>query len=130
MKTHMTPREWLEFPKETREWLRQTFSIAKSGPIELENGKMVSDGSTAFDLMKLNLGALIAFLGPKSGIDTDGLFERLLAQVIEKPVDTEEVSKTVPAVEAIQPEAPVENVKPCCGSRGARHKANCATLTA
>ncbi|TXH56083.1 MAG: hypothetical protein E6Q97_07265 [Desulfurellales bacterium] len=155
MKTCITLREFVALPKPVREQLRQIFRIAKSGPMEIVNGEIISDGSTAADLQKLDVGALIAFLGPDSGINTEGLFDRLLSivllrfeadrleaerkalsllptatAVVPPVMPTEPVIAVVPAPPVTQPDPqPAADVpKPfcdSCDSKGMKHKKVC-----
>jgi hypothetical protein len=127
MKSYLTPKEFCTFPPHIRERLRQTFRIGKSGPLEMVDGQLISDGSTGKDLqLSLNVGAMLEYLGAESGIEVEGLFDRLMEKslmkmgLLDRPVEVAPDAPVLPA--------PPESAAPfcdTCDSKGVRHKKTC-----
>jgi hypothetical protein len=81
MKKFLLPKEWLALPEDTRHLLRRTFSIGKTGIVEVIDNKLVCDGTSQKDLFALDILAMMEFLGEK---DADQLFDTLFEKTMKK----------------------------------------------
>lgn len=87
----LTIPQWLGLPIHVRDRLKILFNIPKSAGSMVENNKVISDGHTNEDLLRVSLEAMQTYLG-----STETEFYALLNQVvekIEKEINNEEVRK-------------------------------------
>lgn len=87
----LTIPQWLGLPIHVRDRLKILFNIPKSAGSMVENNKVISDGHTNEDLLRVSLEAMQTYLG-----STETEFYALLNQVvekIEKEINNEEIRK-------------------------------------
>lgn len=130
MRTFLLQKDFIALPPETRDKLRQALRIGKSGPMEIVDGRMVSDGSTPQDLQAVNIGSLLAFLGPDSGMRADELFDTLFRKVLERleaavPEAASELPGEANPGVPVTPDPASRRFCDSCDSRGVRHKKGC-----
>lgn len=66
MKQSISLDQWIALSMQERGTIIQKFSIIKSGGMETVDGQVVSDGITIRDLMIINVGSMIEYLGDKN----------------------------------------------------------------
>lgn len=66
MEILLTKYHWLQLSNEQRFLLRKYFQIPKSGGVEMQDNKMLSDGSNEHDLKAVNIASMHSFLGEDS----------------------------------------------------------------
>lgn len=104
--------QWINLSTAERSIIMQKFNIQKSGGMEVADGQIVSDGVTIKDLMAINVGSMIEFLGDKHMKDileafdagVEHLFDNLWKIVLKDALRREEPKK----LEEEKPEAPKE----------------------
>lgn len=94
----LSKHTWLSLSLETRNKLREIFDIARSGGVEVVDGRVFSDGTTPEDLMSLTSEKMQEYLGSKS-TDFNTLFNECVKK-IETPIGTIEIT---PPLDAIVP---------------------------
>ncbi len=75
----LTRWHWLQLSTEQRQAMRDAFNIPKSGGVEMQNGKIMSDGSNESDLKAVNVQSMQTFLD-----STETSFENLYNLTIKK----------------------------------------------
>lgn len=71
---------WVSLPNEVRHKIRSIFSIPKSRATEVDDGKLVSDGTTHEDLKVLDVVKMQAYTG-ETETDFYKLFDKVVAKV-------------------------------------------------
>ena len=93
--------QWIALSMEERAIIIKKFNIQKSGGMEVADGQVVSDGVTIKDLMVINIGSIIEFLGDKNmtailesfDVGVEHLFDKLWKVVLKVALDKEELKK-------------------------------------
>lgn len=115
---------WMSLDKHIRTILAKQFNLARTGPVEVIDSHVVTDGHTNEDLKAITIEAMREYVGKEGSLM--GLWELtvLKAQGIE-----EKVEEVAPVVETVVVEQPIiEEKKPLCDScdtKGYIHKKEC-----
>lgn len=72
-------KQYMALPKEARAKVRAAFDLKKSGPVEVEQNVVVSDGTTSEDCMAVSAARLRTYLGVE-----EGTFAALWEATVEK----------------------------------------------
>lgn len=67
MAEFLLPKQYMALPKEARAKVRAAFGLKRSGPVEVVQNVVVSDGTTAEDCMEVTAERLRGFLGVEEG---------------------------------------------------------------
>lgn len=78
----ITRYHWLQLTNEQRALMRETFSIPRSGGVEMMNGKMTSDGSNERDLSSISVESMQKYIGSEE-TSFEKLFDLVVAKVNE-----------------------------------------------
>jgi len=105
---------WASLPNEVRYRIRALFNIPKTGVTEVNDGILVSDGTTHTDLSNLTIEKMQSYVG-ESVLDFYKLFDLMVAKVNDElypPKATVEPSDTITViVEPKKKGRPAKNVK-------------------
>lgn len=82
MEKLVTRYEWLKYDNDQRLLMRAIFHIPKSGGVEMQDNKMLSDGSNENDLRAINIESMQQFVESEVK-DFDKLFEMTIEKVNE-----------------------------------------------
>jgi hypothetical protein len=74
---------WVSLPTEVRHRVRVAFNIPRSATVDVNDGVVVSDGTTPEDFKALTIEKMQTFLGDTSN-DFHKLFDKVVAQVNEE----------------------------------------------
>jgi hypothetical protein len=109
----LSQRLWLQFPRETRLKLAETFSIPRSSINEVVDQTVISDGYTVTDLNAITIEKMQAFLGSKK-MDffelLNGCVDKLEGKGEYSPV--EKVEEKKPIVVSLASIVPLSDEKP------------------
>lgn len=84
MKKVLTQAEWIALDQVTKSKLRELFKIKRSGPTEVVNNVLISDGTLPEDLETLDMASMIEYLGAELPFYDSELFNDLFAKTINK----------------------------------------------
>lgn len=84
MKQLLTSRDWVGIGADERRRLSAQFLIGRSGPTEVINNELISDGTTDKDLQALSIARMIEYLGPDLSWYQEDLFSFLLTLTLRK----------------------------------------------
>jgi hypothetical protein len=131
----LTPHTWLQASTLTRKHLADQFGLKRSTSPRCvtERGftRIESDGHTVDDLRAMNVESMQEYLGFTS-IDPNANVHALFKMCVEKIEalhKPEAVEEQVVAPAPLPPEEPKAPFCDACGSKGVRHKKDCAKLT-
>lgn len=89
---------WVSLPNEVRYKIRSIFGIPKSGATEVNDGRIVSDGTTHEDFKHLTVEKMQSYVGDTS-TDFYKLFDKVLAKVNDE-INPKTVPEVAPVIKA------------------------------
>jgi len=111
MKQFISYDQYIALAIDERNKIREVFNVVKSGGMDVVDNEIVSDGTTPNDLARINIGAMLEYLGE---VDRD-YCNNLWLQVIDKVFgssEKKEEKKEAPAEKKEEKkEAPAEKEK-------------------
>jgi hypothetical protein len=107
---------WVSLSNEQRNRIRVLFKIPRSRNTEVNDGRIVSDGTTPEDFKALSIEKMQEYLSDNSSTDFHKLFDRVIAKVQDeiegKPVVVAPVVQPVQVASVVVPETPKKRGRP------------------
>ncbi len=95
MQITLSNHTWVSLPNEVRHKIRVAFQIPRSSNTVVDDGKIITDGTTDEDLKHLTTEKMQTYLGDTS-TDYHKLFDKVIAKV------TEELYPTIVVTEGLE----------------------------
>jgi hypothetical protein len=88
MKQNITLDQWIALSMQERKVIMDVFHMQRSAGFSVSDGQIVSDGVTPKDLLVVNIGRMIEYIGAEDDSFCDELWDLVKNKALKKDVQT------------------------------------------